>query len=162
MDCALLWSELADSGLVARRLAVLTRITCAAPAYLKRFGRPKSLQDLRANHQVVGLRRLTSGDVEPLNFVVDGNMHNMSLPAPFSVTGPESYLLATRLGLGLAQMPHFHIAEDLKRGSLVALLADSPPPSAPVSLMYAQNRQLSPRVRAFSDWLAHQFRKSEA
>jgi DNA-binding transcriptional LysR family regulator len=56
-------------------------------------------------------------------------------------------------------MPRFHIADDLARGSLVALLPDSPPPSAPVSLMYAQNRQLTPRVRAFSDWLAQEFRK---
>jgi DNA-binding transcriptional LysR family regulator len=162
VDCALRWGELGDSGLVARRLAVLTRMTCAAPAYLKRFGRPRSLEDLDAGHQIVGLRRLSSGHLEPLAFVVDGKMQRMLLPAPFSVTGPESYLLATRLGLGLAQMPRFHIAEDLKRGSLVALLTDTPPPPAPVSLMYAQNRQLSPRVRAFSDWLAHQFRKSEA
>lgn len=161
VDCALRWGELADSGLVARRLAVLTRVTCAAPVYLERFGRPKSLHDLEG-HQIVGLRRFTSGDLEPLNFVVDGRPYSTSLPAPFSATGPESYLLATRLGLGLAQMPHFHIAEDLRRGSLVALLTDHPPPSAPVSLMYAQNRQLTPRVRAFSDWLAQQFRNSSA
>jgi DNA-binding transcriptional LysR family regulator len=160
VDCALRWGELADSGLVARRLAVLTRITCAAPAYLKRFGRPKSLEDLDG-HQIVGLRRFTTGELEPLNFLIDGKLHGMSLPAPFSVTGPESYLLATRLGLGLAQMPHFHIAEDLKRGSLVPILADCSPPSAPVSLMYAQNRQLSPRVRVFGDWLAQQFGKSK-
>jgi DNA-binding transcriptional LysR family regulator len=158
VDCALRWGELADSGLVARRLAVLTRVTCAAPAYLKRFGRPKSLEDLDG-HRIVGLRRFTTGELEPLKFVVDGKLHDISLPAPFSVTGPESYLLATRQGLGLAQMPHFHIAEDLKRGSLVPVLADYSPPSAPVSLMYAQNRQLSPRVRVFSDWLAQQFRK---
>jgi DNA-binding transcriptional LysR family regulator len=162
VDCALRWGELPDSGLVARRLAVLTRITCASSAYLKRLGRPKSLEDLDAGHQMVGLRRFTTGELEPLSFEVDGQIHKTSLPAPFSVTGPESYLLATRLGLGLAQMPHFHVAEDLKRGNLVALLADSPPPSAPVSLMYAQNRQLSPRVRVFSDWLARQFNKSDA
>jgi DNA-binding transcriptional LysR family regulator len=83
VDCALRWGELADSGLVARRLAVLTRITCAAPAYLKRFGRPKSLEDLDG-HQIVGLRRFTSGELEPLNFVIDGKLHGMSLPAPFS------------------------------------------------------------------------------
>jgi len=161
VDCALRWGELADSGLVARRLAVLARITCASPAYVKRLGRAKSLQDLDVGHRMVGLRRFTTGDLEPLSFVADGKMHKTSLPAPFSVTGPESYLLATRLGLGLAQMPHFHVAEDLKRGNLVALLTDSPPPSAPVSLMYAQNRQLSPRVRAFSDWLSRQFRKGD-
>ncbi|WP_456620658.1 MULTISPECIES: LysR family transcriptional regulator [unclassified Bradyrhizobium] len=158
VDCALRWGELADSGLIARRLAVLDRITCAAPAYLKRMGRPKSVDDL-ARHQMVGLRRLSSGDIEPLRFAIDGKLHDLSLPAPFSVTGPESYLVGTQLGLGIAQMPRFHIADDLARGSLVALLPDSPPPSAPVSLMYAQNRQLTPRVRAFSDWLAQEFRK---
>jgi len=158
VDCALRWGELADSGLVARRMAVLDRVTCATPAYLKRMGRPKSIEDL-ARHHMVGLRRLSSGDLEPLRFAVDGKLHDLSLPAPFSVTGPESYLLGTRLGLGIAQMPRFHIADDLARGSLVALLPDCPPPSAPVSLMYAQNRQLTPRVRAFSDWLAQEFRK---
>ena len=107
---------------------------------------------------MVGLRRISSGDLEPLSFVVDGKPQELLLPAPVSVTGPESYLLATRLGLGVAQMPLFHIADDLKRGSLVALLTDTPPPAGPVSLMYAQNRQLAPRVRAFSDWLAQQFR----
>jgi DNA-binding transcriptional LysR family regulator len=160
VDCALRWGELADSGLVARRLAVLSRITCAAPAYPKRFGRPKLLEDLDG-HQIVGLRRFTTGELEPLNFVIDGKLHGMFLPALFSVTGPECYLLATRLGLGLAQMPHFHIAGDLKRGSLVPVLANCSPPSAPVSLMSAQKRQLSPRVRVFSDWLAQQFGKSK-
>ncbi|MGY8709202.1 LysR family transcriptional regulator [Bradyrhizobium sp. 18BD] len=158
VDCALRWGELADSGLIARRMAVLDRVTCAAPAYLKRIGRPKSIEDL-ARHHMVGLRRLSSGDLEPLRFAVDGKLHDLTLSAPFSVTGPESYLLGTRLGLGIAQMPRFHIADDLARGSLVALLPDNPPPSAPVSLMYAQNRQLTPRVRAFSDWLAQEFRK---
>ena len=159
VDCVLRFGELPDSDLVARRVAVLSRITCAAPAYLERFGRPRSLADL-GGHRMVGLRRFTSGDLEPLNFAVDGKTHGTSLAAPFSVTGPESYLLATRLGFGIAQMPQFHIAEDLRRGSLVALLPNMPPPPAPVSLMYAQNRQLAPRVRAFSDWLAQQFRES--
>src|ERR1700722_13837443 len=65
VDCALRWGELADSWLVARRLAMLTRITCAAPAYIKRFGRAKTLRDLDAGHQMVGLRRFTTGDPEP-------------------------------------------------------------------------------------------------
>jgi DNA-binding transcriptional LysR family regulator len=58
-------------------------------------------------------------------------------------------------------MPHFHVAEDIKRGSLMPILVNCSPPSAPVSLMYAQNRQLSPRVRVFSDRLAQQFGKSK-
>src|ERR1700743_725166 len=88
VDCALRWGELADSGLVGRRLAVLTRITCAGPPSLKGFGPPKLLRNLDSRHKLVGLRRLTSGALEPLTFVVGRETESLLLPAPFSVTGP--------------------------------------------------------------------------
>jgi DNA-binding transcriptional LysR family regulator len=84
-------------------------------------------------------------------------MRTLSLPSILSVTGPESYLTGIRLGLGLAQVPRFHIENDLQSGALVPLLEGSPPPSAPVSLLYARSRQLSPRVRVFLDWAAREF-----
>ncbi|MEM8682275.1 MAG: LysR family transcriptional regulator [Pseudomonadota bacterium] len=156
VDCALRWGALPDSELVAKRLGMAERLTCASPDYLNRFGHPDTLDALEG-HRIVGIRSLTTGVVRPLDFVVDGEVRSITLPATLSVTGPESYLLGTRLGLGLAQMPRFHIEDDLRRGSLVAVLTDLPPPSVPVSVLYPQNRQLSPRVRVFIDWLTQQF-----
>lgn len=71
------------------------------------------------------------------------------LTAQMSVSGPESYILSARLGLGLVQMPNFHAVDDLARGTLVRVLLEFPPPAVPVSLLYPPNRQLSPRVRIF-------------
>ena len=156
VDCVLRWGTLPDSELIARRLAVLDRLTCASPDYLARFGQPDTLGALEG-HRVVGIRSVTTGNLAPLEFVMDGEVRSVPLPATLSVTGPESYLSGVRLGLGLAQMPRFHVEEDLRRGSLVAVLPDLLPPSVPVSLLYAQSRQLSPRVRVFIDWLAKQF-----
>lgn len=156
VDCVLRWGELPDSELVARRVAVLERLTCAAPAYLERFGRPRGLDDL-AGHRVVGLRSLSTGNLAPLEFTVGAGLETVQLPATLSVTGPESYLRGLQLGLGIAQVPRFHVESDLASGRLVALLEDLPPPSAPVSLVYARSRQLSPRVRAFLDWAAQEF-----
>jgi DNA-binding transcriptional LysR family regulator len=39
----------------------------------------------------------------------------------------------------------------------VQVLSDFAPPSVPVSLLYARNRQLSPRVRVFIDWMMRVF-----
>lgn len=156
VDCALRWGTLPDSDLIARRLGMAERLTCASPDYLARFGHPDTLDALEG-HRIVGIRLLTTGAVTPLDFVMDGETRSVSMPATLSVTGPESYLLGTRLGLGLAQMPRFHVEDDLRRGSLVAVLPDLPPPSVPVSVLYPQSRQLSPRVRVFIDWLARQF-----
>jgi DNA-binding transcriptional LysR family regulator len=64
---------------------------------------------------------------------------------------------AARLGLGLTQVPRYHIEDDLKRGTLVAVLPDCPPSPTPVSLLYPRGRQLSPRVRVFIDWLMRAF-----
>ncbi|HWU97739.1 MAG TPA: LysR substrate-binding domain-containing protein [Oxalicibacterium sp.] len=159
MDCALRYGKLPDSDLIARQVAILERVTCATPEYFKRFGMPKDLDDLRKQegHRVVGIRSITTGNVTPLEFTGGGVMESVLLPSLFSVTGPESYLAGIRLGLGLAQVPKFHIENELKHGTLITVLKDRPPPSAPVSLVYPRNRQLSPRVRVFLDWATQEF-----
>jgi DNA-binding transcriptional LysR family regulator len=156
VDCVLRFGNLPDSDLVARRVVILERFTCAAPDYLERFGTPVNLESLEG-HRMIGLRSLSTGNVRPLEFVVAGTTRNVTLPSPMSVTGTESYLATARLGLGLVQIPRFHGEDDLQRGTLVPVLTDSPPPSAPVSLLYPRNRPLSARVRVFLDWAAREF-----
>lgn len=156
VDCTLRYGTLPDSDLAVRRLAMLERVTCASPLYLDRYGAPERLEDL-AHHRLVGIRRLSTGALTPVVFQTKDGVRTVEMGAPFSVTGPESYLLGVQLGLGLAQVPRFHIEGDLARGALVELLKDTPPPPEPVSLLYPRSRQLSPRVRVFVDWAARQF-----
>jgi DNA-binding transcriptional LysR family regulator len=155
-DCVLRFGNLTDSGLVARRLGMLQRLTCAAPDYLERFGTPAGIDALEG-HRIVGIRSLTTGAVRPLDFTVDGELQQRELPAVFSVTGPESYLAGLRLGLGIAQVPYFHVQNDLTSGALVEILRDFPPEEIPVSLLYPRSRQLSLRLRVFLDWAAKEF-----
>jgi Transcriptional regulator len=161
VDCVLRYGELADSDLIARRVTTLHRLTCASPDYLERFGRPTTLDGL-AGHRMVGLRSLTTGNIRPLEFVEAGRVLSVSLPSPVSVTGTETYLAVARLGFGLFQVPLFHAQRDLDEGRLIPVLVDFPPPTAPISLLYPPNRQLSPRVRVFMDWAAAQFEPGSA
>jgi DNA-binding transcriptional LysR family regulator len=156
VDCVLRFGVLPDSELAARRVAMLDRLTCASPAYLDRFGVPASI-DALAGHRIVGIRSLTTGNLRPLEFVTGDAVRSMTLPATLSVTGPESYLAGLRLGLGIAQVPRFHVEEDLASGRLIPILTEAPPPRVPVSLLYPRSRQLSPRVRVFLDWAAREF-----
>ena len=156
VDCVLRWGHLPDSDLVARRVVMLDRLTCAAPGYLARFGTPTGHAALDG-HRMIGLRSLTTGGLRPLEFMVGETLQTIMLPATISVTGTESFLAAARLGLGLFQVPRFHAAADLARGTLVQVLPDCLPPSVPVSLLYPRNRQLSPRVRVFIDWVVRMF-----
>jgi hypothetical protein len=108
---------------------------------------------------MVGIRSMTTGHLRPLDFRVEGEQRFVTLPIRMSVTGPESYLPTVRLGLGIAQLPRFHVEEDLARGTLVPMLPEWPPEPMPVSILYPRNRQLSPRVRVFIDWLAERIHR---
>ncbi|WP_229183519.1 LysR substrate-binding domain-containing protein [Bradyrhizobium oropedii] len=91
---------------------------------------------------------------------INGVLKQFPLPAPMSVTGPESYLASAKLGLGLVQVPRFHAEADLANGMLIPVLQQCAPPSVPVSLLYPRNRHLSPRVRVFIDYVMRVFARS--
>lgn len=156
VDCVLRYGALPDSDLVTRTIAQLPRITCAAPAYLDRFGRPASLDEL-AGHRMVGLRSITTGMLAPFEFERRDGTTAIELPAPLTVTGTESFLDGVLLGLGLAQMPLFHVEPYLESGRLERVLHDHPLSSGQVSVLYPRSRQLSPRVRLFIDWIVGRF-----
>ncbi|MBR0756208.1 LysR family transcriptional regulator [Bradyrhizobium jicamae] len=156
VDCVLRFGHLPDSDMIARQVVMLDRLTCAAPGYVARRGTPTDPLALDG-HRMIGIRSLTTGRLRPMEFVIDGALKEVPLPAPMSVTGPESYLASARLGLGLVQVPRFHAETDLAEGRLIAVLTQCPPPSVPVSLLYPRNRQLSPRVRVFIDYVMRAF-----
>ena len=156
VDCVLRYGALPDSDLVARPVTTLERITCAAPAYLERYGYPQTPEDLK-DHRVVGIRLISTGALTPIEFVLADGVRRVDMAAAFSATGTETFRDAVLLGLGLAQMPLFHVLRDLAEGRLVRVLAGYPLPSAPVSILYPRSRQLSPRVRVFIDWVVQRF-----
>ena len=71
-----------------------------------------------------------------------------------TVNDADAYTACCEAGLGLVQVPRYRVAQQLAAGTLVELLPQWRPAPMPVSVLYPQHRQLSPRVRVFVDWLA--------
>ncbi|MDB5734990.1 MAG: LysR family transcriptional regulator [Alphaproteobacteria bacterium] len=164
VDCVLRVGNLADSGMVARQLALLQEVTCASPGYIARFGMPRRW-DALAGHQMVGFRSSAIGGVMPLEFQVGKILKTVMLPRILTVNGAESYRAAAIQGLGLIQIPRYSLDEDIARGALVPVLEDTPPSPSPLSLLYPQNRQISARLQVFMDWVmqelaTHDLRRS--
>lgn len=156
IDCVVRIGKLKDSDMVARRLGELEEVTCAAPDYLQRFGTPLNIDEL-AGHRMVGFRSSASGTIMPLEFNVAGQPQQVMLPCTVSVSAAESLVAAARMGLGIIQVPRYHLRDDLANGSLLPLLPQCPSTPMPVSLLYPRSRQLSPRVRVFIDWFSKAF-----
>jgi DNA-binding transcriptional LysR family regulator len=156
VDCVLRAGALQDSSLVGRQIALMPQVTVASPAYLARFGTPASVDDL-AGHRAVDYLSSATGRSIALDFMIDGRNVLVRPGSVISVTGAELYTGAALAGLGLAQVPRYRVERELAAGHLRIVLPKAPPAPMPVSVLYPQNRQVSARVRVFTQWLADVF-----
>jgi DNA-binding transcriptional LysR family regulator len=156
IDCVLRAGTLSDSTLIGKRVANLRQITCASPAYLRKYGEPQNLDDLK-NHRAVNYVSRTTAKLFPFEFMVDGELREVAIDGAVSVFGAEIYAASAIAGLGLIQCPHYRMETQIAQGLIKDILIKTPPPPMPVSVLYPHNRHMSPRVRVFVDWLGEVF-----
>ena len=157
VDCVVRGGKLEDESLVARRIAQLAFMTCAAPGYLEAHGVPADPAELQRDHRVVAYFSAGSGRVYPLEFSRDGEQTELYCRYVVSLNDSNAYLAAGLAGLGVIQLPAFMAAEHLARGELVPVLADWTTPSMPIYVVYPPNRHLGAKIRVFADWMAELF-----
>ncbi len=140
-------SQLPDSSLVARRLAPLRRVVCAAPRYLERHGTPASPADLARHECLIYTlsERPAEWRIAGRAVKVHGRLHANNS------TGLYEALLA---GFGIALMPTFVVGDDLRAGRLRALFGDGAVEAQSLYAVYPQSRYVPAKVRAFIDFLA--------
>jgi len=159
VDCVLRGGEPRDSSLVARRVAENPQLTCASAGYIQRYGAPQSIESLR-EHRAVNYVSSATGRRLPFEFLVSGELRHVQVPGTVAVRQADAYHACCKAGLGLIQVPRYHIEQELAQGSLVEVLAQYRPPPMPVSILYPHSRQLSPRVRVFIDWVIQRMREA--
>jgi DNA-binding transcriptional LysR family regulator len=142
--------QLGESALKARRLAPYRLIACAAPAYLERNGTPLVPEDL-SEHECLGY---TYWDRPPQNkwsFRSTAGEHAIPVHGRFQSNDSKGLYAAAVQGFGIVLGAELALQADIKAGRLVHLLADFEAPSRPVHLLFAADRQLTPKLRLFID-----------
>jgi len=152
-DLVLRIGTLAPSGLMSRRLGVLSVINCASPAYVRRHGLPGSIADL-GEHLLVHYAQ-SFGHGEPVFEYRDGARYsNAPMRSSITVNSADAYRAAAIAGLGIIQVPAIGVRADLEAGRLVEVLPDAPAEPMPASLVHPHGRNVPRRVRAVMTWLA--------
>ena len=157
VDCVIRAGELTDQSLIARRLADMQMVTCAAPSYLDRMGEPKHPLDIERDHQTIRYFSARSGRTLTFDFtrgnetVEIGGRHRVALNEGLSC------VTATVAGLGITQAPAFMVERYLAAGQLRRVLADWMAEPLPLHVVYPPNRHLSNKLRVFVDWIAQLF-----
>jgi DNA-binding transcriptional LysR family regulator len=146
--------ELSDSSRIARRLAPYRLILCAAPAYLNAHTPIKSPPDL-ASHECLGFAYTELRT----HWSFDGPDGLVTVPVSgrlMFVSG-EALLMAARAGMGLLLQPAELIEPELDAGRLVRVLPKYRPPDRPLHLLYAPDRQMTPKLRSFIEFAVAAF-----
>lgn len=160
VDCVVRGGLVHDDTLVARPLGSMKVVTCAAPAYLARYGTPRTLEDLAAGegHRFVNFHSPKTGRVFPFDFARGEDVRQISRPHWVSCNDADSYLAAGLAGMGLMQGPRSRVVSELlASGRLVPVLQDWSAGELPMMVLYPRNRHLTARVRAFADWVNELF-----
>lgn len=142
-----------DSTLIARKLEDAALVLVASPAYLKRRGKPNTLEEL-AGHDCIQFVLPSTGRLIPWQFMRDGQ--EIELAGSDAIVCAEDFLGMGTLavhGGGIAQTYRFAVERELASGALVELLPQHGGCSRPFYLIYPHARHLSLRVRSFVDFV---------
>jgi DNA-binding transcriptional LysR family regulator len=150
VDLALRAGPLADSTLVARRIAVSELGLFAAPTYLASRGTPRRLADV-GKHDCV-LHRTGQGFL-PWRLQGPRGFERVTVDGPITVDDLGTVRLLTLAGLGIALMPNVAVLADLAAGTLVRVLPAYALRGTALSMVSPPLRHVPARVTLLRDFL---------
>lgn len=149
-DVAIRIGELSDSSLIARKLSTFEMSICAAPAYLSKHGTPTKPEDLK-NHQCLGFTNWRSQSGWK---VVEKSLTNQSFQhSRFDSNNGQALREAALRGIGMIMMPKVLLENEIQSGQLVEVLKEFTPPAKPVNAVYLKERQATPKLTSFIEFL---------
>jgi DNA-binding transcriptional LysR family regulator len=152
-DCVLRVGSLDDPSLIVRPLGAYAIVNCVSPAYVRTHGLPRGLEDL-ANHKLVHYVGTLGGRSLGFEYHDGTEYRTVAMPGSITVNSTEAYQASCLAGLGIIQAPVTGVRALIEQGLLVEVLPELRAEPMPVSLLYAQRRNLSRRVQVFMSWVA--------
>ena len=149
-DMAIRIGRLADSSLIARRIAPVRKHVVGSHAYFAEHGRPERPADL-ANHRILLYAH------EQWRFEVNGRWETIRTTPVLRSNNGDMLLAAAEAGLGLAMLPSFIAGRALERGTVEVPLVDYKIEEGALHAVMPPGRAVTARVRALVDFLVARF-----
>ncbi len=156
IDLAIRIGNLADSSLIARKLASVHFSVCASPAYLKQHGEPRHPSEL-SQHEVLVYSNVAVG--RQWFYEKDGKQVSPRMKYRLSANNGEFLAAIASCGQAIVSGPAAYLQDYIEAGDLVAILTEYPNPEVGMYAVYPPGRLVSRRVKVFSDALYTHFRE---
>lgn len=161
IDAAVRVGILSDSSLIARRVGSFHGVTCASPEFIARVGVPQSPEDLRPE-DCIAMFKLGTNQPREWLFRKGGDEHVVMPRASLSFSDPESAVTAAVSGAGFVRALDFTVEAQVASGLLLPVLEDWNEGAVwPVSVVYPQHRQPTPKIKAFIEFVSGLFPQTQ-
>ncbi len=157
-DLAIRAGDLPGSSLIARKLATLHSVVCASPAYLKKYGYPKTPSELSQHNCLL---YTYSDNLNTWSFERDGHKQSVEVDGNYQVNNSEALREAILKGLGVGRLPTFVAGREIEAGTLINLFPDYQMHSKTIYAIFQERQYMPAKVRAFLDFVIEYLGKDE-
>lgn len=157
-DVAIRIGRLPDSSMKGLKIGQISRGIYASPAYLEKYGRPLDPAAL-VGHKIIS----TDVSAQSITWKI-GSKHNpvsVRMNPVLSVVDGDAAIQAAVLGIGIANLPAYQVAEQVERGGLLPILEEYVNDALPIHILHRESKFSSSRVRSFIDFLSHRLRSEK-
>ena len=152
-DCVLRVGKLDESGLTAQRLGELPMMNCASPAYLKKHGTPRSLDDLE-RHLVVHYSQRFGAEAPAFEYRDGDAYRDWPMRSVITVNSTDRTTRRASPASASSSRRGIGVLGSIAAGDMVKILPQHPCEPLPVSLVHAHGRNVPRHVRVVMNWLA--------
>lgn len=154
IDLSILVTDSLDLGVVARKIAETRLCTYASPAYIRQYGEPKSIDELKFHHC---LYNIDTPHKDYWIFKVSNAEVKIKTNWHFASNNGRALCQAAALGMGITQAPELSVATYLAQGDLVEILPSYRIPHLNIYAIYLQRRFMPAKLTTFVDFLISYF-----
>ena len=149
-----------NPDLVARPLQPYRLVLCASSAYLDSNGVPATPEDLRS-HQCLTYSYPLRSEMHAAQpeWTLLGPNGSVSVPinGRLKIDNSDALRRAVLADMGIALLPSIQVDADIKANRLIKVLPDYVLPVRSINLLYLRDRQMSPKLRSFIDFVVERF-----
>lgn len=158
IDVAIRIADLSDSNLIGVKLADNKRVVVASADYLKKHGKPNSLDEL-SRHNCLAI----SSEGSQRGWTFRQNGKNVTFKVQGSMVCNDGAVLHdwALAGRGLAWRSMWEVGTEIESGKLLTVLDEFAAPGNDIYAVFAQRQHLPLRIRSFVDFLRRAFAEAD-
>lgn len=156
-DVAVTFAEqLTNPNFISKKIMNNERILCASPEFINRHGTPATFGELE-NFNCLRTSNVTGRNAWKAE--IDGKTHSVDATGNFEGNSAHAVYIAALAGLGIARLSTYLVAEKIASGELIRIFPAYAQKHADVATIFADKRNLAPKIRVFVNYLSDQFHR---